>query len=81
MSLRAAQTFIVFGFGSTHHALDAEALLDDMGIEVVPIPTPASLGARCGIALRVPVGQAERARRYLDNAGTIPTSEAEITDI
>lgn len=72
--------FTVFGFASTHEALDAEALLDDMGIDVVPIPAPKSIGALCGIALRVPPDQAERARRYMDAVGIAPYAVIEIED-
>ena len=48
---RERRTYVVFGFESTHDALSAEALLEDMGIEIVTIPTPASIGTQCGIAL------------------------------
>ena len=50
---RVPREFAVLGFGSTHEALDAESLLLDMGIQVVPIPAPRSLGSLCGIALRL----------------------------
>ena len=77
---RPPRPFIVFGFASTHEALDAEALLDDMGIDVVPIPAPKSIGALCGIALRLPPDQAERARRYMDAVGIVPYAVIEIED-
>jgi hypothetical protein len=77
---RTRQTFAVFGFASTHTALDAEALLDDMGIDVVPIPTPSTIGELCGIALRVPLEQSERALRYLQNAELVPSANVEIDD-
>jgi len=74
------RTYTVFGFASTHQALDAEALFDDMGIDVVTIPTPAELGGLCGIALRVPPEQAERAERYLENVGIVPSAKLSIED-
>ena len=77
---RERRLFKVFGFSSTHEALDAEALLDDMGIDVVPIPAPTSIGALCGIALRVPPEQFERSRRYLDSVGIVPYATLEIED-
>ncbi len=80
MSAAGERPFIVYGFASTHDALDAEALLDDMGIDVVPIPAPASVSATCGIALRVEVADAERAERYLSNAQIAVAVRAEITD-
>jgi hypothetical protein len=79
--MREPRTFHVFGFATTHEALDAEALLDDMGVDVVPIPTPKGLGAHCGIALRVPLDETERAQRYLENAGITPASTTQIEDV
>ena len=67
--MRERRSYAVYGFSSTHSALDAEALLGDMGIDVVPIPAPATLSALCGIALRLPVEQRVRAEKYLENAG------------
>lgn len=78
--MREKQRFIVFGFVSTHLALDAEQLLDDMGIDVVPIPAPTNISALCGIAMRVPAGEAERAIRYLDNAGIDRSAQVEMED-
>lgn len=77
---RERRSFVVYGFESTHSALDGEALLDDLGIEVVPIPTPASLGALCGIALRVPPEDAERAETYLERAGFRWSAKVTIED-
>jgi ribosomal protein L7Ae-like RNA K-turn-binding protein len=71
----------VLGFTSTHDALDAEALLEDMGVDVVPIPTPKSIGALCGIALRLEPDQLERAMRYLDRAGIEVAGTASIEDV
>jgi len=78
---RDLQPFAVFGFESTHVALDAEALLGDLGIDVVPIPVPKDLGARCGIALRVPEQQAERAWEYLERGGLVPAARSTIQDV
>lgn len=74
-------SFVVYGFGSTHEALDAEALLDDMGVEVVPVPAPAAISAKCGIALRVPETEAARADKYLENAGLEPGARVVIQDL
>lgn len=78
---RETALFAVFGFESTHQALDAESLLGDLGIDVVPIPVPADLSARCGIALRVPDEQAERALIYLNRGGLAPSVRSAIEDI
>jgi len=78
---RTPRPFVVFGFATTHDALDAEALLGDMGIDVVPIPAPQSVGALCGIALRLEPSEAERALEYLDRGGIKLTATAEIDDV
>lgn len=81
MSAQERRTFSILGFKSTHDALDAEALLDDLGFDVVPIPAPASLTANCGIALRVEFGDAERALNYLERAGIEVPTRGEIDDV
>lgn len=80
MSPRAMRSFDVFSFGSTHHALDAEQLLDDMGVEVVPIPTPKSVDSSCGISLRVPAEEADRAAEYLARADISVKARSSIED-
>ena len=79
--VREPQTFMVLGFPSTHDALDAESLLGDLGIEVVPIPTPKSIGALCGIALRLAPADEERAVAYLQSAGIAVSARATILDV
>jgi len=78
---RQPRPFAALGFGSTHAALDAEALLQDLGLDVVPIPAPKELGALCGIALRLELADEERALRYLESAGIQPTAHLELLDI
>jgi len=78
---QSPRTFDVLGFVSTHDALDAEALLEDMGVDVVPIPAPATVGALCGIALRIPPEQVERAREYLERAGIQVAAMTTIEDV
>jgi hypothetical protein len=73
--------FAVLGFESTHDALDAETLLGDLGIDVVPIPVPKTLGARCGIALRIELADEERSAAYLDAAGIAVAARARIEDV
>ena len=69
----APQLYSVLGFSSTHDALDAEAILLDLGVDVRPVPAPQTVGALCGIALRLSRAERERALGYLDSAG-IPVS-------
>ncbi len=77
---RERRTFRVLGFASTHDALEAEAVLGDLGIEVTPIPAPAAMSAQCGIALRFPPDQEERVLRYLDAVGIEPAGCSTIED-
>ena len=78
---RAPRQFAVLGFESTHDALDAETLLGDLGIDVVPIPAPKSIGARCGIALRMEVADEDRAKGYLHAAGIEVVARVLIEDL
>lgn len=78
---REPRPFAVLGFESTHDALDAETLLGDLGIEVVPIPAPKTIGARCGIALRMEVADEDRASVYLNAAGIAVVARVLIDDV
>jgi ribosomal protein L7Ae-like RNA K-turn-binding protein len=73
--------FVVYGFESTHAALAAESLLKDMGVAVVPVPAPKSIGRLCGIALRVAPAESARAEELLSNAGMEPNARVEIEDV
>lgn len=81
MSPRDPRPFVALGFSTTHDALDAEALLEDMGLDVVPIPAPPAVSANCGIALRVPPDQEEQALLYLSRVGIDVVSRADIEDV
>jgi hypothetical protein len=78
---RTERTFRVLGFASTHDALDAEAFLGDVGIEVVPIPTPKTIGAGCGIALRLDPLDETRALEYLSRAGIEVAARTDMKDL
>ncbi len=78
---RTPRPYSVLGFASTHDALDAEALLMDLGIGVVPIPAPKILGALCGIALRLEPADEARALRYLTDAGITVGARGEVEDV
>ena len=78
---REVRLFVALGFASTHDALDAEALLGDLGVEVVPIPAPSTMSARCGIALRLSPADEERAQDYLASAGIEVRARVEIDDV
>jgi hypothetical protein len=81
VTARRPSAFVFLGFGSTHDALAAEAVLRDMGVPVVPVPAPRQLGSLCGIALRVPPADADRAENLLVEASMAPTGRAVIDDV
>lgn len=78
---RVPRAFAALGFSSTHDALDAEQLMLDLGISVVPIPAPSTIGTLCGIALRIELADEERATSYLEVAGITVTARVEIEDV
>ncbi len=78
---REPRPFAVLGFASTHDALDAEALLLDLGIDVTPVPAPPTVSARCGIALRLELADEDRAGGYLEAAGIQIAARAVIEDV
>jgi len=78
---RQPRSYLVLGFASTHAALDAESLLEDLGIALTPIPAPKVLGSLCGIALRLEPADEDRALRYLEGAGIGISSSAVIEDV
>jgi len=78
---RDARPFAVLGFESTHDALNAEKILIDLGVDVVPIPAPKTIGAHCGIALRIELDDDDRASAYLGAAGIAVVARARIEDV
>jgi hypothetical protein len=78
---RDPREFAVFAFHSTHDALDAETLLQDMGVEVVPIPAPAAVSGGCGIALRLEVTDEQRAQGYLEASQIRIRAQAHMQDV
>ena len=78
---REKRPFVALGFASTHDALDAETLLADMGIDVVPIPAPQSISAGCGMALRLTPDEEARAEKYLSGAGIVIRARVDILDV
>ncbi len=81
MTVPPKSTFAVFAFSTTHDALDAEALLEDMGIDVVPIPAPPTVSAHCGIALRLAVADVQQALIYLARVGIEVVAQGVIDDV
>ncbi|HET6498637.1 MAG TPA: putative Se/S carrier-like protein [Coriobacteriia bacterium] len=82
MTPERLRTYTVLGFATTHDALDAEQLLTDLGVPVVPVPAPAGLGhGLCGIMLRVAPDDAGRALTLLGHAGRDPVTVGETQDL
>lgn len=81
MSPRERRPFVVFGFGTTHEALDAEAVLKRAGFDVVAVPTPAVIGELCGISMRVAPEHAGPAQEALLLAGITPQAVARVEDV
>jgi ribosomal protein L7Ae-like RNA K-turn-binding protein len=81
VSAREKRAFTVLGFGSTHDAMAAEALLKDLGVPVVAVPAPKEIGALCGIALRLEQEDDVRAKKLLARAQIAWTQEATVQDL
>ena len=60
----------VWGFASTHDAIAAEDVLKRAGLSATTVPRPAEIGgAECGISVRVPHEDEDRASMVLQEAG------------
>jgi Putative Se/S carrier protein-like len=77
---RPEREFVVFLFASTHDAMTAETAVASAGIPGRSIPRPATLGAGCGIALRVAPADADRVASVLSEAGLPPAGRGTILD-
>lgn len=78
---RTPRPFAVFSFVTTHQALDAEDALRRGGVGVVPIPTPSTASALCGLSMRVETHERDAALELLERAGIPPAEELEIFDV
>ena len=81
MTPRESREYVVYGFETTHAALDAENLLKQGGVSVVPIPAPRVLGASCGIAMRVTPEDSASAERMMSEGRVGWTSRAVMHDV
>lgn len=76
-----AHEYVAYAFATTHDVLAAEAVLEDVGVPSVVIPTPEALGAHCGVALRLEPGDTVRAERVLEAAGLGWTGRTAVQDV
>ncbi|MDR2892701.1 MAG: DUF3343 domain-containing protein [Deltaproteobacteria bacterium] len=63
---------IVFTFHSTHDAINGERLLLSGGVKVKVMALPSSLGAGCGLCLRVAKDELDRSRGLLSEVDIHP---------
>jgi hypothetical protein len=56
---------LILSFHNTHEAIMGERKLLDSGVPVMVMPTPKPIGPACGMCLRVPPGDIEKARGLL----------------
>jgi hypothetical protein len=77
---RPERDFVVLTFASTHDAMTAEQAVARAGIAGRSIPRPASMGAGCGIALRLDPDRLEEAVEALARAGISPSARGFIKD-
>ena len=54
-----AATTLTFIFETTHHAMWAEDVAREQAIQAEVVPAPPEADAKCGLALRIPEGQAD----------------------
>jgi len=71
---RATDPVLILVFRGTHQVLSAEKRLKGGGVRLRLIPVPRSLTSDCGLAIRVPLDQRERAREILSRARLLPVS-------
>lgn len=58
-----------FVFSTTHHAMWAEDVAQELDIPAEVVPAPPSDGAQCGLALRTPEARAGELAEALDQEG------------
>ncbi|UQZ88405.1 hypothetical protein C4J81_03945 [Deltaproteobacteria bacterium Smac51] len=56
---------VVFTFHTTHAAISGERVLLENGVKVKVMPLPSSLGAGCGLCLRVDDSELEKSRQLM----------------
>jgi hypothetical protein len=71
---RAKDPVLILIFRGTHQVLSAEKRLKGGGVPMRLIPVPRSLTSDCGLAIRVPLDQRDRARDILSRARLLPYS-------
>jgi hypothetical protein len=71
---RGPDPVLILIFRGTHQVLSAEKRLKGEGVTLRLIPVPRHLTSDCGLAIRIPCDQRERAREVLSRARLLPLS-------
>jgi hypothetical protein len=71
---RAVDQVLILIFRGTHQVLSAEKRLKEGGVPLRLIPVPRRLTSDCGLAIRIPLDQRDRAREVLSRARLLPVS-------
>jgi len=70
----AASQVMILIFRGTHQVMSAEKRLKKGGVAMRLIPVPRRLTSDCGLAIRIPLLERERAREVLAAARILPVS-------
>ena len=68
------QEYCIVAFPNARMATQCQKAIQQAGIQAFMMPTPRELSASCGLSLRLPLEEWQRARETLDAAG-IPAGE------
>ncbi len=71
---RQSDPGMILIFRGTHQVLSAEKRLKRGGVPLRLIPVPRRLTSDCGLAIRIPIDQRDRAREILSGARLLPAS-------
>jgi hypothetical protein len=71
---RATDPVLILIFRGTHQVLSAEKRLKVGRVPMRLIPVPRRLTSDCGLAIRIPLDQRDRAREILSRARLLPVS-------
>jgi len=63
-----AEEYVIVIFPSTHHALKAERVAGEKGIDVKMIPVPREISSDCNMGMRVSCEDEEAARTVLEES-------------
>ena len=71
---RTTDPVMILIFRGTHQVLSAEKRLKGGGVALRLIPVPRRLTSDCGLAIRIPLDQHDRAQEILSRARLLPVS-------